>query len=221
MPKFGERRGEPKRSMANEFLQNIQLDETLYVDLLTKLIGESERLQNNPHMGMLAQEDLAAQHVMDLLKPLSQEEGGPLKIEHLTYVEGRGNLIITYPGSTDKTCGFVGSHLDVVPATPETWDFPPFELTRDGDKLRGRGTTDSLGHVAVVTAFMHALAIQKPDLKVSVVAVFIASEEAESVPPNAGVESLVEQGKLEHLKQGPIFWIDCRYASMFALNCLP
>jgi hypothetical protein len=127
-----ERRGEPKRSMANEFLQNIQLDETLYVDLLTKLIGESERLQNNPHMGMLAQEDLAAQHVMDLLKPLSQEEGGPLKIEHLTYVEGRGNLTITYPGSTDKTCGFVGSHLDVVcpPRPKRGWKIthiPPFE----------------------------------------------------------------------------------------------
>jgi acetylornithine deacetylase len=30
------------------------------------------------------------------------------------------------------TCAFVGSHLDVVPANPETWNVNPFELTVDG-----------------------------------------------------------------------------------------
>ena len=31
---------------------------------------------------------------------------------------------------------FVGSHMDVVPANPETWNVNPFELTVDGDKVR-------------------------------------------------------------------------------------
>ena len=41
-------------------------------------------------------------------------------------------------------CSFVGSHLDVVPANPETWNCDPFKLTvdPDGDRLFGRGTTD-------------------------------------------------------------------------------
>ena len=34
---------------------------------------------------------------------------------------------------------FVGSHLDVVPANPETWDRNPFELIIEGDKLCARG----------------------------------------------------------------------------------
>ena len=40
---------------------------------------------------------------------------------------------------------------DVVTANPETWSFDPFKLTRDGDKLQGRGVTDCLGHVALMT----------------------------------------------------------------------
>ena len=31
-----------------------------------------------------------------MLKPHSIENGGPLKVEHVSFVEGRGNLMITY-----------------------------------------------------------------------------------------------------------------------------
>ena len=130
---------------------------------------------------------------------------------------------------------FVGSHLDVVPANPETWERNPFKLVVEvgtqllfkwlvwsrlkftsspllsspllsspllsspllsspllsspllsspllsplpllqGDKLYGRGTTDSLGHVALITELFIQLALKKPKLKYSVVAVFIAA----------------------------------------------
>ena len=69
---------------------------------------------------------------------------------------------------------FIGSHLDVVPANPETWERDPFKLTVEGDKLYGRGTTDCLGHVAMVTEFFIQLAEKKPKLKRKIVAVFIA-----------------------------------------------
>lgn len=52
---------------------------------------------------------------------------------------GRGNVIIKYPGTSDKICSFVGSHLDVVPAEKTTWERNPFKLFRDGDILYGRG----------------------------------------------------------------------------------
>ena len=38
----------------------------------------------------------AVKHLLDVLKPHSTENGGPLKIEHVVFVEGRGNLIIEY-----------------------------------------------------------------------------------------------------------------------------
>ena len=44
-----------------------------------------------------------------------------------------------------------------------------------GDKLYGRGTTDCLGHVALLTDMFAQLAESKPNLKREVWAVFIAS----------------------------------------------
>jgi acetylornithine deacetylase len=55
----------------------------------------------------------AARHVLDVLEPLSEEHGGPLRVQHVSFVEGRGNVLVTYPG-TDPTAGmvsFVGAHM--------------------------------------------------------------------------------------------------------------
>ncbi|KAI7743991.1 hypothetical protein M8C21_001758, partial [Ambrosia artemisiifolia] len=86
-------------------------------------------------------------------------------------------------------------------------EFDPFTMSIDGDKLRGRGTTDCLGHVALVTELMRDLGRTKPNLKSTVVAVFIASEENSSIP-GVGVDALVKHGLLDNLKSGPLFWID-------------
>ena len=69
---------------------------------------------------------------------------------------------------------FIGSHFDVVPANPETWERDPFKLTIEGDSLYGRGTTDCLGHVALITEMFLQLATLKPKLDRKIVAVFIA-----------------------------------------------
>ena len=85
-------------------------------------------------------------------------------------------------------------------------DFDPFSLTFEGDdkeKLRGRGTTDCLGHVALVTQLMRRLGEVKPPLKHSVIAVFIANEENSSVT-GIGVDGLVKDGLLDKLKTGPL-----------------
>jgi len=183
------------------------LNEQEYVELLSKLIGETEKLQNNPP-DLIPREDLAVQHILALLKPHSKEEGGPLTVEHVTYTEGRGNVILSYAGTDPEKClSFVGSHLDVVPANPETWERPPFEMIREEDKLYGRGTTDCLGHVALVTCFFKALAEKKPEIPLTINAVFIASEEAEG--PGVGIDGLLADGRLEALRKGPVIWIDC------------
>ncbi|KAI3453415.1 hypothetical protein Pfo_010078 [Paulownia fortunei] len=183
------------------------LNKDSFVTLLSKLIGESKHVQNNPP-DLIPEEDRIVRHVLDVLRPFSSANGGPLVINHVTYKPNRGNLIVEYPGTQPgKILSFVGMHMDVVTANPSDWDFDPFTLSIEGDKLRGRGTTDCLGHVALVAELMRRLGETKPQLKSTVVAVFIASEENSSIP-GVGVDALVKDGLLDKLKQGPLFWID-------------
>jgi len=190
-----------------ELLKSVELNEVRYLDLLTKLIGESKHLQNSPAQGLIPQEDLAIKHILDVLAPYSKENGGVIEIEKVTFVEGRGNLILTYKGTTDKVVSFVGSHMDVVPADPSGWDRDPFTLVQEGDMLYGRGTTDCLGHVALLTDLMATLGETKPALEQTVVVIFIANEENGSFK-GIGVDQLDKEGYMENLKNGPLFWID-------------
>ena len=143
--------------MSGVILSAIRLNEPRFLELLEKLIGESEKLQNSPAQGLIPKEDLAIKHILDVLTPFSTENGGPLIIERVTFVEGRGNLLIKYPGTGDGVCSFIGSHMDVVPATASTWEMDPFHLIQEGDRLYGRGTTDCLGHVALLTDLLATL----------------------------------------------------------------
>jgi acetylornithine deacetylase len=60
-----------------------------------------------------------------------------------------------------------------------------------------------LGHVALVTELMKKLGETKPDLKSTVVAVFIANEES-SVITGVGIDALVQDCLLNKLKEGPM-----------------
>ncbi|XP_059442642.1 acetylornithine deacetylase [Corylus avellana] len=184
------------------------LNKDSFVSLLSKLIGEAKYVQNNPPE-LIPEEDRVVKHVLDALLPHSTTTGGgPLVVDHVTYHPGRGNLIVEYPGTVPgKILSFVGCHMDVVTANPNDWEFDPFSLSIDGDKLRGRGTTDCLGHVALVTELMKRLGEKKPKLKSTVVAVFIANEENSAIS-GVGVDALVKDGLLNKLKEGPLFWID-------------
>ena len=60
-------------------------------------------------MGLIPQEDRACEHVLNVLSPYIVSNGGILEVEKVNFVDGRGNMIIKYPGTTDKICSFVGS----------------------------------------------------------------------------------------------------------------
>jgi len=189
-------------------LASLRLDEERYIALLEKLIGQVESLQNNPAQGLHPREDNASDIVLAALAPYSGPDG-PLVVERISFVEGRGNVVITYWGQTEgSSIAFVGAHLDVVPANPEVWDRDPFKLTVEGDELHGRGVTDCLGHVALLTELMTQLATERPALSSTVTVVLIANEEHSS-SLGIGVDKLVATAKLERLKSGPVFWVDC------------
>ena len=189
------------------FNTNLEMNQPRFLSLLEKLIGEAKHLQNSPAQGLIPREDAASDHVLELLKPYLKENGGVLEVQRVAFVEGRGNVIIKYPGTTDKVISFVGSHLDVVPANPEEWKRDPFKLTVEGDMLYGRGTTDCLGHVCLLTDIMATLAEVRPVLTHSVVAVFIANEE-NGVFHGVGADQLAKEGYMDDLKNGPVFWVD-------------
>uniref|UniRef100_A0A6V7QVT8 Peptidase M20 dimerisation domain-containing protein n=1 Tax=Ananas comosus var. bracteatus TaxID=296719 RepID=A0A6V7QVT8_ANACO len=201
-------------SRSSQSLKDVigDLDRDSYVALLSKLIGESKCVQNNPP-DYVPKENLVASHVLDVLLPLSTTQnngggGGPLVVKHITNPITR--TAATSSPSTrdgDGAVSFVGMHMDVVPANPDQWEFDPFSLSVDGDKLQGRGTTDCLGHVALVTELMKRLGETKPTLKNSIYAVFICNEENGSVT-GIGVDMLAEEGYLDELKAGPVYWID-------------
>ena len=54
----------------------------------------------------------------------------------------------------------LSGHVDVVPVADQSWTVPAFEMTRQGTRLYGRGTTDMKGFVAA----MMALVERAPDL---------------------------------------------------------
>jgi len=185
-----------------------ELNEERFLRVLEKVIGESEHVQNNPPK-LVPQEDKVIQHVLNELEPYKIENGGVFKVHHVAFQPGRGNLVIEYkPEGATKILSFVGSHLDVVPANPETWEVPPFHLTRDGDKLYGRGTTDCLGHVALLTDLLCTIGQTRPKWTTALTVVFIASEENSSIP-EIGVDMLMKHHYLDEIKNGPVFWIDC------------
>lgn len=193
---------------AKTTLDALTFDGERYVALLAKLVGEAEKLQNSPPQGLHPREDNASNHVLAALEPHTVEAGGPLIVERVAFTEGRGNVIIKYPGATADSVAFVGSHLDVVPANPETWKRNPFALTVEGDELYGRGTTDCLGHVALMTELMIELATKKPSLSRTVTVILIANEE-NGLVENIGVDQLMKTGKMDHIKAGPVVWVDC------------
>lgn len=193
--------------------ESVKFDKEKYVEIMKALISQSKFVQNNPKLGLTPQESLICEIVLKELKPHSKEHGGPLLIEHIEYVPGRGNLKITLPSATypeGKYMSFVGSHMDVVPANPEEWEIDPFTLTvKESDKdqkLYGRGTTDCLGHVGLFTRILTQICESKVKLKRNIVVIFIAAEEGGEL--GVGVDKLVECGKLEELRSGPVFWID-------------
>ena len=81
-----------------------------------------EQVQNASGLGLVLQENLKSDFVLEELRPFL---GAELTVDRLEFVEGWGNVIIKYaPPSaraTDKTMELERAHMDVVPSNPEGW----------------------------------------------------------------------------------------------------
>lgn len=106
--------------------------------------------------------------------------------------EGRRvNLMAAREGGAGPTCG-IYVHTDTVPPG-DGWTRPPFALTRDGERLYGRGTVDMKGAIAALIAALDAAA--ETGLKLTRTPVLLAcTDEEGGLYP--GVRYLAEQGLL-------------------------
>ncbi len=187
-----------------------ELERTRFVELLEKLVAVAAKLQNSPSSGLVPREALAA----DIIEgALAEYRARGLVESERVFAPGheeRPSLVLRVKGRSEEPIAIVGAHLDVVPAdaVSEGWQREPFALwVGDGGVLYGRGTTDCLGHVALVTQLLRQLldAGLRPERSLTVV--FIANEEEASVP-GVGLEYVSERGLLDPLKAGPIYWLD-------------
>ena len=74
----------------------------------------------------------------------------------------KANLLATI-GPTDSGGVMLSGHTDVVPVAGQNWSRPAFEMTRLGDNLYGRGTTDMKGFVAAMLTAAHQASKQPLD----------------------------------------------------------
>ncbi|MCP3099156.1 M20/M25/M40 family metallo-hydrolase [Myxococcus sp. K15C18031901] len=191
-------------------MQALTLREDRFLEVLRRLIALTPRLQNNPGGGLVPEERLAAQVVLDTLAP--HIASGFIHAEALAApgCESRPSLVLTVKGTGEGAVGFVGAHFDVVPADREAegWERDPFTLWEGPDgTLYGRGVTDCLGHVAVATDLLAQLAEQGVRPRRTLKVVLIANEESTDLP-GLGLGYVAEAGRLKDLVGHPVFWLD-------------
>ncbi|SET73680.1 acetylornithine deacetylase [Oceanicella actignis] len=90
----------------------------------------------------------------------------------------RANLFATIGPRVDGGVALSG-HTDVVPVEGQAWTRPPFELTREGERLYGRGATDMKGFLACALAMVPRFA--RADLARPVHLAFTYDEEPGSI----------------------------------------
>lgn len=191
-------------------LHALTLNEDRFLRVLRELVSHGPRLQNAPGAGLVPEERLAADVVRRALAPAIAS--GFVEIESLAAPghDARPSLVLTVKGTGGGTVGFVGAHFDVVPADAqgEGWERDPFQLHVGEDgTLYGRGVTDCLGHVAVITDLLAQMAEHGARPARTLKVVLIANEE-DSPLPEIGLDYVVASGRMDALRGGPVYWLD-------------
>ena len=87
--------------------------------------------------------------MIDYIEEFLRERGFAMK--RLTDPTGRKAGLYAHRGPAGNGI-MLSAHTDVVPTEGQDWTRDPFRLTREGDRLYGRGTTDMKGYLAAMLA---------------------------------------------------------------------
>jgi len=108
--------------------------------ILERLI-EFDTVSSKSNLGLMA-------YVADLLR------GAGIDSTMIPDATGEKANLYALVGPTDVPGVVLSGHVDVVPVEGQAWTRPPFELTQEGSRLYGRGTTDMKSFDACAIALM-------------------------------------------------------------------
>jgi acetylornithine deacetylase/succinyl-diaminopimelate desuccinylase-like protein len=114
------------------------------------------------------------------MQAAAQWLAGQLEFADGRVVQADGHPVVlgSWLGAPGAPTILVYGHYDVQPTGAEAeWDTPPFELTVDGDVVRGRGATDDKGPVYIVLKTAQAFMAQEGRLPLNVKFLFEGEEE--------------------------------------------
>jgi acetylornithine deacetylase/succinyl-diaminopimelate desuccinylase-like protein len=157
-------------------LADDRLERTL--ELLARLVAEPS-VDGSPAIGRCL--DLVEAEVTPLARSIERPR-----------FEGVESLVARFGEGPPERRLLLSGHVDVVPVE-EGWETPPFELTRHGTALVGRGTCDMKGAVA---AFVGALQLVDELGLLACCALELALTGDEEVGSERGTIALLEHGLL-------------------------
>lgn len=140
---------------------------------------------------LVAQPSIAAQNVgmeacAELVASMLRERGFAVEFPG---VEGHPVIVAERSGASDRTL-IIYNHYDVQPPEPlELWTSPPFQATRHGDRLVGRGVSDDKGHFTARLLAIDALLAEHGELPCRVIWILEGEEEIGSPHLPAFVET--------------------------------
>lgn len=104
--------------------------------ILDRLIG-FPTVSADSNLGLIGYAEGLLQDAGFHTQRMPNTEGGKAGLVARLGADGPGGVLLS-------------AHSDVVPVEGQTWTRPPFRLTREGDRLFGRGTTDMKGFLAAM-----------------------------------------------------------------------
>lgn len=119
-------------------------------------------------------------------------EGTGFVVEQLSSSPGKCNLVCSAgPAGTDGL--ILSGHMDVVPVEGQPWSVDPFTLTRQGDRLLGRGSCDMKAFLAAVMVAMRQIDVRALDREL--VLLFTHDEEIGCLGSRKLVERFSAEGR--------------------------
>ncbi len=122
---------------------------SLSLEVLERLVG-FETVSDQSNLGMIA-------YIEDFLKSRG------FRVQRIADPKEPKAGLFAEIGPAVEGGLLLSAHSDVVPVVGQNWSTPPFKLTRQGDRLFGRGTTDMKGFLSEMLAL--ADTVQNRDLK--------------------------------------------------------
>ncbi len=164
-------------------------------DHLEQSLEELSRLVAQPSVGA---QNLGIRECAELVAGMLRKRGFSVE---LNPTPGAPVVFGKIDGKNPKTLLFY-NHYDVQPPEPlELWETPPFEPSRRGDRLYGRGISDDKGHLVARLFAIDALLDTIGELPCSIKFIIEGEEETSSVHLHEYV-----LGHKEQLKADACIW---------------